>query len=461
MLLKNAKILAVDDDQDVLVAVKMLLRPEVKEIVTEKNPEKILSLLSQSQFDLILLDMNYKSSLNTGNEGIFWLRKIREINKTVAVIMITAYGDIDLAVRSVKEGANDFVLKPWRNERLLETITMSLETGGISQVASSKKDSKSGTPPNSSLKIKNSLLGNSEAMQDVLYKIEKIAPTDANILILGENGTGKTEVAKLIHQKSLRYQKPFVHADLGSLTESLFESELFGHKKGAFTDAREDRAGRFESAHEGTLFLDEIGNISLPQQAKLLSVLQNREVTRLGTNAPISIDIRLISATNAPIKEMASQNQYRKDLIYRLNTIEITLPPLRMRGNDVTLLAEYFMKIYGEKYHKNLVEIDEKAQVKLRQYAFPGNIRELQHSIERAVIMADNQVIMARDLDLNSSIETPVMMPQESSTLRIDEIEKSTILKAIERHEGNITKAARELGLTRTALYRRLGKYDI
>lgn len=457
MLLKNAKILAVDDDQDVLVAVKMLLRPEVKEIVTEKNPEKILSLLAQNQFDLILLDMNYKSSLNTGNEGIFWLRKIREINKTVAVIMITAYGDIDLAVRSVKEGANDFVLKPWRNERLLETIALSLESGGVSPSVLNKKDA----AKNSKITFQTSLLGNSEAMQDVLYKIEKIAPTDANILILGENGTGKTEVAKLIHQKSLRYQKTFVHADLGSLTESLFESELFGHKKGAFTDAREDRAGRFESANEGTLFLDEIGNISLPQQAKLLSVLQNREVTRLGTNAPISIDIRLISATNAPIKEMASQNQYRKDLIYRLNTIEITLPPLRMRGNDVVLLAEYFMKSYGEKYHKNLVEIDEKAKIKLRQYAFPGNIRELQHSIERAVIMADNQAITARDLDLNSSIETPVMMPQESSTLRIDEIEKSTILKAIERHDGNITKAARELGLTRTALYRRLGKYDI
>jgi two-component system, NtrC family, response regulator HydG len=452
MLLKNAKILAVDDDQDVLVAVKMLLRPEVKEIVTEKNPEKILSLLAQNQFDLILLDMNYKSSLNTGNEGIFWLRKIREINKTVAVIMITAYGDIDLAVRSVKEGANDFVLKPWRNERLLETIENCYQQSMAGNKQSTKKTSS---------KAETSLLGNSEAMQDVLYKIEKIAPTDANILILGENGTGKTEVAKLIHQKSLRYQKPFVHADLGSLTESLFESELFGHKKGAFTDAREDRAGRFESANEGTLFLDEIGNISLPQQAKLLTVLQNREVTRLGTNAPISIDIRLISATNAPIKEMATQNQYRKDLIYRLNTIEITLPPLRMRGNDIVLLAEYFMKTYGEKYHKNLVEIDEKAQQKLRQYAFPGNIRELQHSIERAVIMADNQAITARDLDLNSSIENPVMMVQETTTLRIDEIEKSTILKAIERHDGNITKAARELGLTRTALYRRLGKYDI
>ncbi len=453
MLLKNAKILAVDDDQDVLLAVKMLLRPEVKEIVTEKNPEKLLPLLAQNQFDLILLDMNYKSSLNTGNEGIFWLRKIREINKNVAVIMITAYGDIDLAVRSVKEGANDFVLKPWRNEKLLVTLEDILEkvNDGKPKSVKNKAQNTDGLQ----------LLGESEAMQDVLYKIDKIAPTDANILILGENGTGKSEVAKLIHQKSLRNQNPFVHADLGSLTESLFESELFGHKKGAFTDAREDRAGRFEVANEGTLFLDEIGNISLPQQAKLLTILQNREVTRLGTNTPIPIDIRLISATNAPIKEMAAQNQYRKDLIYRLNTIEITLPPLRMRGDDVVVLANYFMKIYAEKYRKTLFGIDEKAKDKLRKYAFPGNIRELQHSIERAVIMSDNQGLTSRDLDLNSSIEAPIAIVSETSTLRIDELEKSTILKAIERHDGNITKAARELGLTRTALYRRLGKYDI
>lgn len=453
MLLKNAKILAIDDDQDILVAVKMLLRPEVREIITEKNPEKIPSLLAQNQFDLILLDMNYKSSLNTGNEGIFWLRKIREINKTVAVIMITAYGDIDLAVRSVKEGANDFVLKPWRNEKLLATLEDTLDKVNDGKAKSSK---------NSNQKSQGlQLLGESEAMQDVLYKIEKIAPTDANILILGENGTGKSEVAKLIHQKSLRNQNAFIHADLGSLTESLFESELFGHKKGAFTDAREDRAGRFEAANTGTLFLDEIGNISLPQQAKLLTVLQNREVIRLGTNAPISIDIRLISATNAPIKEMASQNQYRKDLIYRLNTIEIMLPPLRVRGNDVIVLGEYFMKIYAEKYRKTLFGIDDKAKEKLRKYAFPGNIRELQHSLERAVIMSDNQELTARDLDLNSSLESPMMVNFENSTLRIDELEKSTILKAIERHNGNITKAARELGLTRTALYRRLGKYDI
>jgi two-component system, NtrC family, response regulator HydG len=453
MLLKNAKILAIDDDQDILVAVKMLLRPEVKEIITEKNPEKIPSLLAQNQFDLILLDMNYKSSLNTGNEGIFWLRKIREINKTVAVIMITAYGDIDLAVRSVKEGANDFVLKPWRNEKLLVTLEDTLEKVNDGKAKSSK---------NSNQKSEGlQLLGESEAMQDVLYKIEKIAPTDANILILGENGTGKSEVAKLIHQKSLRNQNAFIHADLGSLTESLFESELFGHKKGAFTDAREDRAGRFEAANGGTLFLDEIGNISLPQQAKLLTVLQNREVIRLGTNSPISIDIRLISATNAAIKEMASQNHYRKDLIYRLNTIEITLPPLRARGDDVVVLGEYFMKIYAEKYRKTLFGIDEKAKEKLRKYAFPGNIRELQHSLERAVIMSDNQELTTRDLDLSSTLESPVMIASENSTLRIDELEKSTILKAIERHDGNITKAARELGLTRTALYRRLGKYDI
>lgn len=452
MSLKNIRILAIDDDEDVLLAVKMLLRPYVKEIVTEKNPERIPTLLVQQSYDLILLDMNYKSSLNTGNEGIFWLRKIREINKSMAVIMITAYGDIDLAVRSVKEGATDFVVKPWRNEKLLVTIEEAL----AKSVPSTKKANAPKSTPNNA-----QLIGKSELMQDVLYKIEKIAPTDANILILGENGTGKSEIAKLIHQKSLRQQKPFIYADLGALTESLFESELFGHKKGAFTDAREDRAGRFESAHEGTLFLDEIGNISLPQQAKLLTVLQNREVTRLGSNSATPIDIRLISATNAPIKEMAAQNNYRKDLIYRLNTIEIVLPPLRMRGDDITILAEYFMKIYAEKYHKNIEELDGKAKEKLQKYAFPGNIRELQHALERAVIMAEGSAITARDIELNSSLETAIIPVQESTTLRIDDMEKSTILRAIDKHEGNITKAARELGITRTALYRRLGKYDI
>ncbi|MFD1819832.1 DNA-binding transcriptional response regulator, NtrC family, contains REC, AAA-type ATPase, and a Fis-type DNA-binding domains [Pseudarcicella hirudinis] len=460
-MLKNAKVLVVDDDVDVLLAVKMLLRPEVKEIVTEKNPEKIPGLLSQTSFDLILLDMNFKSSLNTGNEGIFWLRKIREADKNVAVIMITAYGDIDLAVRSVKEGANDFVLKPWRNEKLLFTMEEAIErsvnnqdTKGKGQKSDNKKSSKS------SKNDLNTILGESEVMQEIFYKIGKIAPTDANILIMGENGTGKGEIARMIHQKSYRSEQPFVNVDLGALTESLFESELFGHKKGAFTDAREDRAGRFEAASNGTLFLDEIGNITLPQQAKLLTVLQNREVVRVGTNNPIPIDIRLISATNSKIYEMATENRFRKDLIYRLNTIEIHLPPLRERGEDVIVLAEFFAGNYAAKYNKANLFIDEKAKEKIRKYAFPGNIRELQHCLERAAIMAESDVITARDLDFSSSIEGPKIIDVPVS-LKIEEIEKNTILKAIEKHDGNITKAAKELGITRTALYRRLGKYEI
>lgn len=454
-MLKNARILAVDDDPDVLLAVRMLLRPAVKEIVTESNPERLPNLLAKEKFDVILLDMNYKSSLNTGNEGIFWLRKIREKDKNVAVIMITAYGDIDLAVRSVKEGAADFVLKPWRNEKLLITLedVLEKENGGKGEGKREKK--------NAPLTTHNSqLLGESELMHEVLYKIDKIAPTDANVLILGENGTGKGLIAKLIHQKSFRNEKPFVQADLGALTESLFESELFGHKKGAFTDAREDREGRFEAANEGTLFLDEIGNINLPQQAKLLTVLQNREVQRLGTNRPIPIDIRLVSATNAKLYEMAMRNEFRKDLIYRLNTIEITLPPLRERVGDVAILSNHFAKQYAEKYQKTTPNFDEKAIKKINEYDFPGNIRELQHLVERAVIMAENGVISAKDLSF-SSIEKSLSQPLDAKVTRLDELEKITIEKVIEKHNGNITKAAKELGLTRTALYRRLGKYEI
>jgi two-component system, NtrC family, response regulator HydG len=455
MLLKNSRILAVDDDPDVLVAVKMLLRQEVKEVVTEKNPERLMSVLSKESFDLILLDMNYISSLNTGNEGFYWLRKIREKDKAVAVIFITAYGDIDLAVRALKEGATDFVLKPWRNEKLLMTLEEALEKTSEGSKTERPK-AKKGTSDGSNIE----LLGHSEAMEEVFYKIDKIAPTDANVLILGENGTGKSEIAKIIHQKSHRTDRPFIAADLGALTESLFESELFGHKKGAFTDAREDREGRFEAANGGTLFLDEIGNISLPQQAKLLTVLQNRQVIRLGTNKAIDIDIRLVSATNAKIYEMSNRNEFRKDLIYRLNTIEITLPPLRARGNDIELLSYDFAKKYAEKYQKNTPDFDEKALRKLKEYSFPGNVRELQHLVERAVIMADGGIIKAGDLSF-SNIEKPQVQTEVSNTTRLDELEKQTIEKVIEKHNGNITKAAKELGLTRTALYRRLGKYEI
>lgn len=455
-MLKNANVLVVDDDQDVLLAIKLLLRPIVKEVTTEKNPERIQSLLTNQKFDLILLDMNYNSSLNTGNEGIFWLRKIRTLDKNVPIIMITAYGDIDLAVKSVKEGASDFVLKPWQNEKLIDAIEYAIDSEPKVKTSSADKK-KAG----SSQETKQSIIGQSDNMQEILYKIEKIAPTDANILILGENGTGKGEMAKYIHAKSLRNNGPFVHADLGSLTESLFESELFGHKKGAFTDAREDRVGRFESAENGTLFLDEIGNITLSQQYKLLTVLQERSITRLGTNTQIPINIRLVSATNASIYEMANQNTFRKDLIYRLNTIEITMPALRDRGNDIILLAEFFAKSYAEKYNKLSIDIDAKAAAKLLKYSYPGNVRELQHTIERAVIMAENDTITEKEISFSNLEKAPSQTFNPEGSLKLGEVEKLAIEKVIEKHNGNITKAAQELGITRSALYRRLGKYDI
>jgi two-component system, NtrC family, response regulator HydG len=451
MLLKNATILAIDDDTDVLTAVRLLLKTEVKEVVIEKNPEMIKSLLPKKSFDLILLDMNFNSTINTGNEGIFWLKKIKEIAPSTAVIMITAYGDIDLAVRSLKEGAADFVIKPWHNERLLDTIRESLQRKSASAGNSFlSNDSVIGT----------SLLGESEPMLDIFKKIEKIAPTDANILILGENGTGKDLIAEAIHQKSLRAKKPFVKVDAGALTETLFESELFGYKKGAFTDAKEDRMGRFEAADTGTLFLDEIGNISLYQQAKLLSVLQNRVVTRLGSNQPIPVDIRLICATNVAFTELANETRFRKDLIYRINTVEITIPPLRKRTKDIALLAKHFAKMYATKYFRQDIHLETSALNKLSQYHFPGNVRELQYTIERAVIMSEDDTIRESDL-IFSPLETQQQANPEESDFRLSTVERNAILKVIEKHSGNITKAAKELGLTRTALYRRLSKYDI
>jgi two-component system, NtrC family, response regulator HydG len=453
MSLKNACVLVIDDDPDVLTAVRLLLKTEVKEVVVEKNPENLRWLLSKQKFDLILLDMNFNSSINTGNEGLFWLKKIHgEYRSEAAVIMITAYGDIDLAVRCLKEGAADFVVKPWHNERLI----------GIIKDALKRKGGKLSSQPSFSADsiIGKELMGESDVMAEIFYKIEKIAPTDANILILGENGTGKDMIAKAIHQQSLRASKPFVKVDVGALTESLFESELFGHKKGAFTDAREDRMGRFETAAGGTLFLDEIGNISLHQQAKLLSVLQNRQVTRLGTNDAIPIDIRLICATNVPLSELANETRFRKDLIYRINTVEIMLPPLHKRGDDIILLAKHFSKIYSNKYLKPGLQFDERALDKLMHYHYPGNIRELQYTIERAVIMSDGDVLQPKDL-IFSPIESPRVVESEPTEFKLSSIEKNTIMKVIEKHNGNISKAAKELGLTRTALYRRLSKYDI
>jgi two-component system response regulator HydG len=452
MVLKNACILIIDDDPDVLTAVRLLLKTEVKEVVTEKNPENIRWHLSKNEYDVILLDMNFTSSINTGNEGLFWLKEIRKLKPEVSVIMITAYGDIDLAVRSLKEGAADFVVKPWHNEKLMLTIKEILK----------RKGTKAGqyTLVNKGTMVGTELLGESEAMQQIFYKIEKIAPTDANILILGENGTGKDLIAKAIHQQSLRANNPFIKVDVGALTETLFESELFGHKKGAFTDAREERIGRFEAANGGTLFLDEIGNIPLHLQAKLLSVLQNRQVIKLGSNEPTPIDIRLICATNVPLSELANETRFRKDLIYRINTVEITVPPLRKRDNDVILLARHFSKVYSKKYMKPNLELDTKAMEKLMSHHYPGNVRELQYIIERAVIMADGDVLEAKDL-LFSPIESTTAAESDHAETKLSDVEKNTILRVIEKHNGNITRAAKELGLTRTALYRRLSKYDI
>jgi two-component system response regulator HydG len=453
MTLKNATILIVDDDPDVLTAVKLLLKTEAKEIVTDKNPANLPSLLAARHYDLMLLDMNFTGSVNTGNEGIYWLKRSLEIKPEASVIMITAYGDIDLAVRSLKEGAADFVVKPWHNEKLMSTIKDVL-------LKKEGKNKASQAAPNEDLIIGRELLGESPAMQDIFRKIEKVAPTDANILVLGENGTGKDLIARAIHQESLRAEKPLVKVDVGSLTESLFESELFGHKKGAFTDAREDRMGRFEAAHTGTLFLDEIGNIPLHLQSKLLTVLQNRQVMRLGTNVAVPIDIRLICATNVPLSELANEAKFRKDLIYRINTVEITIPPLRKRGNDILLLADHFMKHYGGRYLKGALQLGRTAKEKLMQYNFPGNVRELQYAIERAVIMADEKVLESNDI-IFSPLEAAIVETEEPADFKLSAMEKNAILKVIDKHGGNITKAAKELGLTRTALYRRLNKYDI
>jgi two-component system response regulator HydG len=453
MLLKKATVLIVDDDPDVLTAVKLLLKSEAKEVITEKNPENLNSLLQRNQVDIILLDMNFNSAINTGNEGLYWLRKIKEWKPNVTVIMITAYGDIDLAVRSLKEGAADFLVKPWHNLKLLEIIKDLLDK---SEDNNQNKNNLSEKKNNSS----NPLVGESSLMDDVFLKVNKIAPTDANILILGENGTGKDLVAKAIHDRSLRANRAFIKVDVGSLTDTLFESELFGHKKGAFTDAREDRAGRFEDAHGGTLFLDEIGNISLRQQAKLLTILQNRQVTRLGSNKPTDIDIRLICATNLPISELANDDRFRKDLVYRINTVEVNMPPLRKRGGDIELLARHFATIYAAKYLKPTITFSDSALQKLNSYTYPGNVRELQYIMERAIIMADSDVLTADDL-IFSSIENSSPEAESFEDMPLSMVEKNTILKVIDKHNGNITRAAKELGLTRTALYRRLSKYGI
>ena len=455
---KLGNILIVDDDEDILLAAKMLLKRHAKKVIIEKNPKKIPFLLNNDTYDVILLDMNFVEDTTTGKEGIYWLKEIIQRDPQAVVIMITAFGGVELAVEALKEGATDFVLKPWQNEKLIATISAAAQLHSSRKEVNTLKQAKQ-TLVRDLEQPFGDMLGESAGMKNVKGIIQKVAKTDANILILGENGTGKELVARALHKQSARTSKDFIGVDMGAIAETLFESELFGHKKGAFTDAKEDRIGRFEIANKGTLFLDEIGNLPLNLQAKLLAVLQNRQVVPLGSSRAVPIDIRLICATNMPIQEMIENKEFRQDLLYRINTVEIYLPPLRERGEDIPLLARHFLKSYGRKYKRLDKKISSAALTKLQRYHWPGNVRELQHAIERAVIMSDEALIQPDDFFFLNQ-KSPNDNAQVN-TLNLDEMEKTVIEKALQKYNGNISKAAKELGLTRASLYRRLEKYGI
>jgi two-component system, NtrC family, response regulator HydG len=452
------KVLIVDDNEDILLAVKLLLKPHASVVITEKDPNKIPVILGEDSFDVIFLDMNFSQDTSSGNEGFFWLKEILKLDPQAVVILITAFGDVDTAVRAIKEGATDFVLKPWQNEKLLATFSSAYKLRG-SRLELEKVKSKQQYFNKINEVGLSEILGVSEPMQKVFKTITKVADTDANVLILGENGTGKELVARALHKNSKRVNEVFVSVDIGSLSQSLFESELFGYVKGAFTDAKEDHAGRFEIASGGTLFLDEIGNLPLELQSKLLTVIQNKEITRVGSNKPIKIDIRLICATNIPIYEQVTSNKFRQDLLYRINTVEIHLPPLRERSGDLPLLTEHFLSIYKKKYNKPLLRVAPQTMKMFENYDWPGNVRELQHVLERSVILCDSDLIDHTDISFNTSNINPKEEMQD--TFNLDEIEKKFIQKALLKYEGNISKAAKELGLTRTSLYRRMEKHGL
>ncbi len=455
---KIGKVLIVDDDEDILLAAKMLLKRKASAVTIEKNPKKIPFLLNHDTYDVILLDMNFSEDTTSGKEGIYWLKEIMAREPEAVVIMITAYGDVETAVETLKLGATDFVLKPWQNEKLIATLSAAQKLKKSFKEVKNLKASKERLVQDMNQPFEE-MLGNSQAMQHVRNIIQKVAKTDANILILGENGTGKELVARAVHRNSQRVNKDFINVDMGAISESLFESELFGYKKGAFTDAKEDRAGRFEIANKGTLFLDEIGNLSLNLQAKLLAVLQNREIKPLGSNKKVAIDIRLICATNMPLAEMVHEQTFRQDLMYRINTVEIHLPPLRDRGEDISLLAEHFLNLYSKKYKKPIRKLSAATLNRLNRYHWPGNVRELQHAIERVVILSEGNSIQADDFFFLS--HKNATDGEALDSLNLDEVEKTVIEKALKKHQGNISKAAKELGLTRASLYRRLEKYGL
>lgn len=455
---KKGKILVVDDDEDVLHAARLLLKQYVELVHTEKDPQKIPNLIRNLSYDVILLDMNFTRDLTSGHEGFHWLGKIFSIDPGAVVILITAYGDIGLAVRAIKEGAVDFIVKPWQNEKLVATISSALRLRTSRREIDVLK-SRQRQLADDMEKPFQDFIGTSPGMRQVLETTAKVAQTDANVLILGENGTGKELVARALHRSSLRKDEVFIGVDMGAVNENLFESELFGHVKGAFTDARTSRAGRFEIAGSGTLFLDEIGNLPLSLQAKMLRVLESRQVVPLGANTPKPVDIRLICATNMNLHEMVTRQEFRQDLLYRINTVEIHIPALRERSEDILLLAGYFLDNYCRKYKKNITAMSPPAEKKLLSYSWPGNVRELRHAMERAVILSDHETLQPQDFSLTTPA-TPLSALHFDS-YNLEEVEKAVICKVVEKHKGNISYAARELGLTRTSLYRRMEKYRI
>lgn len=436
-------ILIVDDNKSVLTSLELLLECEFGEIKTASNPNQIDSILAGGVVNLVLLDMNFKAGVNNGNEGLFWLRRIKSLMPRLPVIMLTAYGDVELAVKAVKSGASDFLLKPWDNDKLIDVIHTTL------------KESSSPTAPKEVTKSEPAMVtGTSVVMVKLLKLVARVAKTDANILITGENGTGKELLAKEIHRISHRGRLPMLSVDMGAVSESLFESELFGHEKGAFTDARECRVGKFEAADKSTLFLDEIGNLPVALQSKLLAVLQNREITRLGSNRKIPVDIRLISATNKDVEEMVKKESFREDLLYRINTIHVEIPPLRERGEDILLLTDFFLKKYAARYNRPELTIHEQAMQKLREYEWPGNIRELQHTIEKAVILCEGSQINSKNIFLKQSKnKTYVENPN------LTEIEKQVIEQTIARNNGNLRASAEQLGISRQTLYNKLRRF--
>lgn len=444
---KEAHILIVDDDEDILFSARVWLKKFFSQVSCLSKPAEILKFMTENQIDAVVLDMNFRKGFESGQDGLYWMNEIKTLEPQLPIILMTAYGEVELAVEALKNGASDFILKPWNNEKLYASVNLAVDI--------SRKNRKLSQWEN--VNQKNSryqLESHSPKMQEVLEQISKVAPTDANILLLGENGTGKYVLAESIHEQSERKNQPFVHIDLGSISESLFESELFGYKKGAFTDAHQDYTGKIENAQNGTVFLDEIGNLPLPLQTKLLSLIQNRKLSRLGETKERILDVRFIFATNENLKKAVAENRFRQDLYYRINTVEIQIPALRDRPEDIGLLAQYFLDRYKQKYHKPALELTDDIRASLVHFPWPGNIRELDHCLERSVILSN---------DSKLQLLIPQLEEQESTivNLNIEEMEETLIRKALRKHTGNISLAAEDLGLSRAALYRRMEKFGL